>query len=125
MTRATDTNTGTRYFYTDPLAAAWMASNYGMAFENARLTLIQGGPGNSNYSDISWSLRIYDNCFPIIHPDSLHLLEPKVGDLVEEALDGKVCNGHSFDYFSDPHRIIERIIQRDGKPFFWPESEEA
>ena len=104
-----------RYYYTDPLAAAWMAKHYGMMF------------GIRHYEKIIWDceaqgmsgdwLPIKDweriaadaadgNAQPAyyIHPDSLHLLEPRVCDFT---------------------MLGGQVFQRNGTVFHWPESEEA
>jgi hypothetical protein len=81
-----------RYFYIDPLVIAWMMQSFGMKFDHP--------------TDADWDRlvpRLAENCeqmmgdYPgikivmipyrpgqkwYIHPDSLHLLEPQVGDLI-------------------------------------------
>jgi hypothetical protein len=126
-----------RFFYTDALAAAWQAKHFEMRFWNGGheihvLPLVDGeGTG-----------RWY------IHPDSLHLLEPKEGDLVKYGLlshfgvigdrceydveDGKLFRlsqttewdmGESFGFFASKRDA--KIIQRNGIPFHWPQFEES
>ncbi len=116
-----------RYYYTDPLAAAWMAKNFGMNFWDA-----DTGITVSRYDG-----GLYDECLFNIHPDSLHLLEPQEDDLGIGVDDGAgriyvVFNRgrwewvNSTTYQSAPKQFkLERIIQRDGKPFHWPKSEAA
>jgi hypothetical protein len=86
-----------------------------------------------------------------VHPESLHLLEPKVGDIIrlyfyspaEDDAAGAVMTGiyaggrEAVTWFRSPrdgsiekelHKIDEhtwQIMQRDGKPFFWPDSDAA
>lgn len=109
-----------RFFYTDPLAAAWMAKHFGMEF-TAPVT------GRIEPSDVGTAMfaRGY------VHPESLHLLEPRKGDLVEG------CDPFGPHHQSGIFQIevshlarldlteANRILQRDGRPFHWPESEEV
>ena len=54
-----------------------------------------------------------------IHPDSLPVLGPREGDLLQWG-DAEFALATPRDVGqADP----DRIIQRDGKPFFWPERE--
>ena len=110
-----------RWFYTDPLAAAWMAKHYGMI-----LGCVQAG-----------ILRHVDEeeILPrrgpfIIHPDSLHLLEPQVGDrlaggylVVDNYPSPKVYQRRLYLASSDIAKGRYGIIQRNGVPFHWPEQE--
>ena len=113
-----------RFFYTDPLAAAWMAKHFGMRFWNGAheiqmLPLVDGEKAGL------WH----------IHPDSLHLLQPQVGDLVVTQHDeaGVVTQmnpsggldfgrwfsiGEEGKFDSDNHKVV----QRHGIAFHWPES---
>lgn len=117
-----------RYFYTDPLAAAWMAKHHGMRFDLPRQS--GGSP---------WDLLI-EVCVhretgaidggsalpPIyIHPDSLRLLEPIDGDVIDcrDCANNVGCGFQ--DYISKVNEPLGQMILRDGKPFFWPESEES
>lgn len=112
----------TRYFYTDPLAAAWMAKHFGMEF-----TVTHNGPGCLGKHPLG-ETPILEHRPPFyIHPDSLPLLGPQVGDLAILPADHE---------HSDATRIMEdnirwvaevgaKIIQRDGKAFHWPESEDG
>jgi hypothetical protein len=130
-----------RYFYSDPLAAAWMAASFEMAYDSAGLVtedsiasprLFMSKHAFEDKLDIHCSdargRRYY------LHPDSVPLLKPKPGDLVKVMGEvGYVPTGKGFaDLYAQrlaeancqPH-ATGRIIQRDGKPFFWPESEAA
>jgi hypothetical protein len=67
-----------------------------------------------------------------VHPDSFLLLEPQVGDWILQRRD---MPHTGIDYvrmlqwssqcLMDGVRLskTDHIIQRDGKPFFWPERE--
>lgn len=65
-----------RYLYTDPLAAAWMAKQFGMRFCDRTGFSVSADPSMWYMADrhhIAGSLYV--------HPDSLHLLEPQQDDL--------------------------------------------
>jgi hypothetical protein len=64
----------TRLFYSDPLAAAWMAKHFGMKFQN------QNNGAEITGQDIVEHAATGNTCRINIHPDSLSLLEPRVGD---------------------------------------------
>jgi hypothetical protein len=111
-----------RYFYTDPLAAAWM-KHYGMVFRE---------------NDEGWVDPLMDKRDRyIICSDSLHLLEPQVGDLlhivrgfcsyyktVESISTGGVwSDGEHWDIATKEPLHDWEIIQRNGIAFMWPEEE--
>jgi len=109
-----------RYFYTDPLAAAWMAKHFGMRFlhydtENECDILALFAAGIFRFQVIKLTL----------HPDSQPLLEPRVGDVAQT--DGAMNRIKDIvlvelrDYLKANGGY--RIIQRDGKAFHWPEVE--
>lgn len=105
------------YFYTDFAAALWMVKTFRMKLQagtfclqpeslDAFLEMIGKGTRAERY---------------VVHPDSVGLLEPKVGDVVEETANGKTkvkklaakdfpLTGLSYDVF-----------QRSGKAFIMPE----
>ena len=113
-----------QYFYRDPLAAAWMAKHFGMRFLHLKW----------NELDFQF-LPIRKDADPdtsnlYIHPDSLPLLEPALGDLALHAVPhddlGAVLEyGLYVHKEAQAHLKIVQIIQRDSKPFHWPESEAA
>jgi hypothetical protein len=108
-----------------------MAIDFGMQFTEWRWDADRFCFVPTTINDDEPDERLY------IHPDSLHLLEPQVGDLIKQwgsqagvpiydigAMNGKPCYfmpNNSFNYLSS----MERIIQRNGIAFHWPESEEA
>lgn len=122
-----NTNSGTRYFYDCPLKAAYMQRYFGMRLQETY-------NGHATYVEIPPAVIRSQSSHPSIqpayvHPHSLHLLEPQPGDFGWDAensfvacySDGCFCLSPIGDYAVSP----VRIIQRDGKPFFWPEREEV
>ena len=133
-----------RYYFTDPVAAAWMAKHFGMRIgawrsgcftEWPHWTFCLGDPEDSAQSG-NMGFRPYGG--PIhVHPESEILLEPQVGDCIEFPA---AVPEHRFasvrdneDDMTKLHLSFARykastgcvkVIQRDNKPFFWPESEE-
>lgn len=129
----------TRRFYTDPLEAAWMSACFGMEF----VTLASGEKYKFTAGDLLAGLDAMargERFTYHVHQDSLPLLEPIPGDLIHNGCcsnyyivcdeydpnwnaSNEVDHAHAREWFSGKHH--GRIIQRDGKPFFWPESEPA
>lgn len=128
-----------RWFYTEPLAAAWMAKHFGMKLyalhtdEQMQEYDIEEGNRAFDWFDScvidGWerdvemvsdavkyieaaSSKIY------IHPDSLHLLEPQHGDALEQ--DGTVF---TWGKFCGQNVSTAKVAQRNGIPFMWPERE--
>lgn len=117
-----------KYFYTDPLAAAWMAKHHGMKTKSHS---VLNGIVDDQISDYLMDADVGSDCHYYIHPDSLHLLEPQVGDvisgiggsgklrtrIVQEVIEGAEDNASA---------LIAKgctIIQRNGIAFMWPEGE--
>lgn len=116
-----------RYFYDDPLAAAWMAKHFGMRFTG----IIPPPP-------VTYSFK-HDDVSPLfqriyIHPDSLALLEPQLHDLVDfgwihpcgQSFHEISLMHTTFDAFCDESTCdydSHRIIQRNGLAFMWPKEE--
>jgi hypothetical protein len=137
-----------RYYYKDPLAAAWMAKHFAM-----ELYCVNDDNEMAEY-DLDESEREYpfahamidDGCTAetwgviineslgrraYVHPDSLHILEPKLGDVLYSRVGGGVSVEEMLSEErasqTGPH-IIQRggkVIQRNGKLFFWPESDQS
>ena len=125
-----------RYFYTDPLAAAWMAKRFGMRFAEWEGRSVRHASSSLPLRDheaiVVWALGQEKPRFEV-HTDSLHLLEPDLEDILyHENACWRVtqCEGDGL-WVSRPEAIRAlmkdgaKIIQRDGKPFFWPESKAA
>ncbi len=111
-----------RFFYTDPLAAAWMAKHFGMKFVS------------SAGEEIKWCFVercFYTDSHPqewdmpfCIHPDSLRILEPSAGDLIQ-----RIGHTHTTRIMRAEEAITvsldtHKIIQRNGVAFLWPEMEQ-
>lgn len=124
-----------RYFYTDPLAAAWMAKHFGMRFQ----ALYCNEDDNRDLDTVDDILSSGHSVDLSIHPDSLHLLEPKDGDI---GIWSEKWSGHrdegKFTYSAigfyasnqpytsaDYRPPMHTIIQRSGVAFHWPEREAA
>jgi hypothetical protein len=120
-----------QFFYRDSLDAAWMARHFGMQYE-----YLLHGP--VTYSFLHNDLSGGDGPF-VIHPTSLHLLEPHHGDLVQLFVN---MGGSHLGYWHDTGALrftssgftipmnahntyeVHRIIERNGIGFIWPEREE-
>jgi hypothetical protein len=115
-----------KYYYTDPLKAAWMLQEYKVKFQEG--FYINGGLDDRDGSWLDandFNQRLY------IHPDCYEMFKPQVGDLVEAiALIGNknkfgVVNEVNDTWIASDKFIYEtktvKIIQRNGKAFFIPE----
>lgn len=112
-----------KYYYSDPLAAAWMAKAFCMKFEEAYMKPYCNG---ALFLD-AWDHQDYEGMRFTIEIDSLHLLEPQVGDAwlsdhglgkVQSPASGRRC----AEQMKDDNAII---VQRNGVAFIWPEVEAA
>ncbi len=120
-----------KLYYTDPLAAAYMAREFGVKYENCtfdtKITSFREiSKGLIKGREIDWFDRYY------IHPDSYHIFEPQGIDLIEvitpENYPHHALQVHLMYYRGRGYRAIQdnesvKIIQRNNKPFFWPEEE--
>ena len=118
-----------KLYYTDPLQAAYMAKEFGVDF----IIKWWGEEIIAKHSDaIKQPKQFVANMIMkhkagkfCIHPDSYHIFEPQVGDLV---LFGKYNNHYGIfkpvaPEYADNFKLIP-IIQRNNKPFFNPEKED-
>jgi hypothetical protein len=112
-----------RYFYTDPLAAAWMAKHFGMQI------FAWATDSVSDCEHIARDKR----CSPpsqnyLVDACSLSLLEPQEFDMVLYP-DGAFTRIVGSTVGIDKAKITigngGKIIQRNGISFMWPESEAA
>ena len=142
-----------KLYYTDPLAAAYMAREFGVKFTTTQKQRVKRGVP-ARYTHIKkkvelsnpWSIACssYKNKKLFIHPDSYYIFEAQLDD-IEQATDcvinpemciNKVVEDevpHKMYPYSVIHQTpanlmlkegVGQIIQRNNKPFFWPESEE-
>lgn len=130
-----------KYYYADPLKAAWMAQEFNINFQ-------QTYDGHKTFCDVDEA----DICYQIpevspqknyIHPDCYEMLKPQVKDICIDIINnycGQISyftgdnsnthcaalivpirtNGKDF-YFSNPKNL--KIIQRNDNAFFIPEIE--
>ena len=124
-----------KMYYKDPLAAAYMAREFGV-----RVCASETFWGE--YKNIEDIANDTPNFY--IHLDSFNILEPQVGDITQATdfvLNPHMCISEVIEDCDDtrlyPYDAINkhiannlfndgglRIIQRNNKPFFWPEVEE-
>lgn len=121
-----------KYYYTDPLKAAWMATEFKIPILVTNWRYSEDN-GHSPYEFTTNIIEIIDSdikCYEI-HPDCYEILKLKIGDII-------------LDNDNDPRRVAVvrdiamlryededygcyikdiKIIQRDGKAFFQPEEE--
>jgi hypothetical protein len=125
-------------YYTDPLAAAWMAKHHGMMFLSKWKSLNERHEAPDDAADHEEDTAYEADCGwgkakerkYYIHPESLHLLEPQLTDIVhaeyEPQAADEVCGHRDFvkwsQYFADEWVLLQ-IIQRNGISFMWPEFE--
>lgn len=132
-----------RYFYRDPLAAAWMVKHFGMKIIDSGINVFTTDGGIDWFSiDTLVELEVHpdaDKCTDgkfYIHPESLHILEPLVGDVGDTPEEGYCIffeqEGELWvDFFGQSRfpwaeykdMVTLSIIQRNGQPFIWPELE--
>ena len=141
----------TRYFYTDPLAAAWMTKHFGMKVHADVWQADEYCESRRPVPLWVWARKIEqfakEECRErfYVSPDSLPLLTPRVGDMVTNTVHGnrgRECSGLIEGLLNDGRSAVittsERhngrrqfvecvgqltIVQRDAQPFFWPERE--
>lgn len=130
-----------KYYYTNLLAAAWMSENHKMRF---RVLVIDHGKP-SFYEWYPYMITPHgcsENIY--IHPDSLHILKPQVGDLiygpdhdiygicetVETSLDffDREHPSHKEDYSPEDYVLEEQRLKQEysvylesGEQAFVPE----
>ena len=104
------------FYYTDPVAALWMAKAFRLRLAagafclqpesvDAFLDLLARGARPDRY---------------VVTPDSLPVLDPRPGDVVEEGeLRPKVRRLAAKDF--PLAGTTYRILQRSGQPFFTPQ----
>lgn len=118
-----------KYYYTDPIKAAWMIKNHQIKLVHEELNMdgiihfgFNEGDGYNHYG-------AKDGKF-YIHPDCYEMLKPQVGDLIERP--ANKTQEVSYSKLTQQNRIDAllnsdaqyQIIQRNGMAFFMPECEE-
>lgn len=130
------------FYYTDPLAAAWMSKHFRMRFvsgDGAELKWCKEfscyyHPNESEYEGQCWDDKYF------IHQDSLDILKPQKGDIYtlewycvqgssyggswEDALNTTDEYGMYRTIFNAQEYRNHRIIQRNGISFMFPDTSE-
>jgi hypothetical protein len=107
-----------RYFFTDPAAAVWMVKAFRFKVMAGAFCL-QPESVDAFYQLLGTGVRPdrYE-----VHPESLPLLEPKPGDVVEES--GTRTKLRRLAAANFPLTGTGYVIlQRSGRPFFTPTRE--
>jgi len=125
-----------RYYYTDPLAAAWMAKHHDMGFEvaintvNSMLEIMPASMAFAHPAYLPNPYFLFQDVKKIyIHSDSLHFLDGQDADRGIDARGLLVFMEYgNFEYVdsTQSHSPAEpvKIILRNGKAFMWPEVED-
>jgi hypothetical protein len=125
-----------RYYYTDPMAAAWMAKHHFMRIIACESPLYEKDERERDIKSLLYSAadqEIDDGSKYYIHPDSVHILEPQIDDIgmdTEEVIflcEGITPGWSCLSTDSDGYTIMKtgdiKIIQRNGIAFMYPEKE--
>jgi hypothetical protein len=104
------------YFFTDPLAAVWMVRHHRFK--------VQAGPFCLQPESIDRFFEMLGRGVAceryLVHPESIPLLEPKAGDLVEEGaarVKVKKLTAKDFPLTGTSYEVL----QRGGRAFIAPE----
>lgn len=128
-----------KYYYDDPLAAAWMAKHHGMRFVIEWPKQHKRDPEEVFFSDGVPFTRGGSNMVLFhlhLHPDSLPLLEPQEGDFSADGWEFKTALQWWLKAYCEegnPDRIdVRRHVKhwkrtaiRNGIAFHWPKEEQA
>ncbi len=140
-----------KYYYTDPLKAAWMAKEFKLNFQIPHLykdedygmlnvMALQVDASDDETAHYIEAERnngdsfVFEGCDEedrysgkyYIHPDYHDLLKPQAGDLLQNGGGGIIevmSDGTLFNVLGIYKDTDVEIIQRDGKAFFMPEVE--
>lgn len=115
-------------FYYSAIDAASMAQNYEMQFILEQNN-IKWGMRNTHEILHEFMQGNLDTAKFYIWDESLPILEPQLGDLVQMSL--REPGSEEYEIFYREITTLEqlpipgfaRIIERDGKPFIWPSFE--
>lgn len=125
-----------RYFFSDPIAASWQIKHHGFVCYMGDLAgrdydTYGNVPGHNDHPHVvidDWDMRNrrgspaepVDRIY--VHPVSHRLLEPITGDMVALA---NGSEAHRYGRAGGPTGIKldpgEKIVMRNGIPYFWPE----
>lgn len=137
-----------KLYYTDPLAAAYMAREFGVRFHDENNAVEYGDnyklyglldfiepvywPGDEPPVEIEKYTAAYERYY--VHPDSYHIFDPQEGDRDEDGYtyDSKIEAWVSLPHFDENYGELvtmkgpkeSKTARRNNEPFFWPESEE-
>ena len=105
-----------KLFHDDARIASLMGEWHGVEYSNCKIDF-QTECFRSPSEGLIKGKRIDEPDRFIIHPDSDHLFEPQAGDVLQDR------KGECFTYIGHEHLDLRyfKIIQRNNKPFFWPE----
>jgi len=115
-----------KYYYDCPIEAAYMSKYHGIYQQEPLAIGFNAGEyviTRSPHLGLSSDTKYY------IHPDSLHLLEPHIGDVcrtnkkLDTGFDDVILieDKSELNVYNDVDGF--RIIQRNGLSFMWPEHE--
>lgn len=115
----------TRYFYTDPLAAAWMAKHFEMRFTNGSADNHEVMRSYPSLFELDDGLNRYEyNGKYYIHPDSVYLLKPRKGDRLLWRGYGRTEWKYEEAYYHTEMKGWDfLILQRNNIPFMWSDHE--
>ncbi|QEL16655.1 hypothetical protein [Limnoglobus roseus] len=103
------------YFYTDPIAAAWMAKHFRFKMSAGKFCL--------QAESVDTFLRLLAEGMEIdkivVQKESIALLDPRLGDMVEDDARGKlrILAEQHFPYTAN----LKQIVQRNGRAFIFPQ----
>ena len=109
------------FFYTDAVASLWMVKTY-------RMKLLAGSFCLQPESVDAFLEMLGKGTRPerfVVSADSLPVLDPKPGDVVEEAANGKTKVKRLAAKDFPLTGMGYQILQRAGKPFFTPDRAEG
>lgn len=109
-----------RFYYTDSLAACWMIKHHKITYQIKDSHIV-------SFSQLQKIPEIWLNSPIYLHPDSLYLLEPQIGDMVIG------CGKHGGVAHRIDDSLLESLqkipnvkcntIQRNEMAFIFPEME--
>ena len=108
-------------YYDDPLAADYMAREYGVKYEEVPELEVDS---NAYIMTLYTDDGLYEGPKHFtITPDSLHIFEPKAWDLGMDEYEN-IYEHYKEWYLSNDEGVWDgrpiKIIRRENKPFFWP-----